>query len=1372
MVVLPHTIDAITPLSTEHVTRVGSLTRASTASSLASRRPTSGKSPSGISAGSLGSGSCSPRWSLPEQYVRWGFTIATSLPEGHALDYRLPPLGQPMQGCVSSPTLSQGRVPSQSSSHGQADDTLPQFANLPYRASTASPDMKAIPGSSRQSYGDGIVTTGPVARAAAQRKSLRTAPANAKGQRVRNPSVWQRWQVHSWSNRLQSEDVLERDRQRQRAFAFELCGGPGRQAASPARSHAASVFFGAGSNEVLGCLAPGALRHVARPHTRSMHLMPNSLSYSHSPGVPGASAVTQSAVDSGTGAEASNNRKRGSQFQGRPNGAAGRRSIVSATFPTDDADDLGDSGNQQASVIRHEVEDLPDVNMIWEQEELAQMIRVVDAYVWLVLPPSAKAASSPDMALSATLQSFSSPGSPSGGHASAPPLNEDGLLLNDKEGPLVLRPIFCRFLLASKLCGDLGAPHRYHECVAAFDQHASRFESFTGMPRNLCLRVLSGIALPPHLEGILMASTMGEGSRFVPPEAQEFFNTSLRVAMAHCEVRRERIDDRIAQLPKMGKERDNEGEADDANSNASPQELAKGQREQKTQKDSLAADRGPPIVWPPLPPRSVAERDLPAWRLGFQQWEEELGQQNFAFLRALHAHSATVVRGELLSSQLLEPEVLHFATRFRPLFTALFNTYADEHSSEPEEVMLDSVGEATALQSTAPSVGTKQRIPGAKMFPSDLPQARILRRNAGIPDEMSFSAFFRFCSDFDLFPRHASFDEIKQVYDDAECTHEKNVSKLEVPRRKTTPQASAAAAACLPQVDFAIFDKNAADMCDLELKTIYFFAAVEEWLSSRCLRLADLVISCMPHVLEELEEPPPRPVRRREKDKSSKTLQPSSSVVQGSRPGSAMGGPKQRDAKSDNTSNSKKDGQPSLTGTSSATEKTPIIQMPPSLRITAHVFLEIAMPPGGSNLLSEEELAKSFRLLLGLVDSVEHVEISVYQLDKVLTKARDTTERLRHTCCPLLASEQKLSLADKNCCSFLEALDQQLLDRAVWDDGRTEDLFEDVTFLTAQDFIDKAQSVGVSPERIPSREELTAFLVKLGGRPGNGCIARQTAYQVLSMVNERRRCRRAAASKAKLSFAAEGAKQVLSSVPSSAMMSSVDAGCPAAALPGQGAHGQMTPGVPEVPLPGKADGAKGFGCSAFVECLLKLVLHRLGAKGLSEIQRGAPSWWKCTWLLTLLNGSFNERVRVHRHRQRLMEFASREPSTHGMVKEADTWWERIFNAPLPRHVPSPERLAASVPDIFDPSRAEESVLHKLLCEDESVAVPCKSCKEPRSPNGWGSPGCLFCAGIEKLCFPFENHIFAPLLRTRIVDPVDTVDTTGADQSEVEVCDEG
>ncbi|CAK9011609.1 unnamed protein product [Durusdinium trenchii] len=131
---------------------------------------------------------------------------------------------------------------------------------------------------------------------------------------------------------------------------------------------------------------------------------------------------------------------------------------------------------------------------------------------------------------------------------------------------------------------------------------------------------------------------------------------------------------------------------------------------------------------------------------------------------------------------------------------------------------------------------------------------------------------------------------------------------MEVPRRRTTPQASAALAAQLPQaqmmakrkrvcrcllhiilkrrkscsfktcparsrmdwtckqfpvweialdhwqVDLSFMDTPMLEMPDAELRVTFFFAALEEWLESRFMRLADIVAQRLPWSLEELEE--------------------------------------------------------------------------------------------------------------------------------------------------------------------------------------------------------------------------------------------------------------------------------------------------------------------------------------------------------------------------------------------------------------------------------------------------------------------------------------------------------------------------------------
>jgi hypothetical protein len=66
----------------------------------------------------------------------------------------------------------------------------------------------------------------------------------------------------------------------------------------------------------------------------------------------------------------------------------------------------------------------------------------------------------------------------------------------ERQGPLVLRGTFCRFLLASRLCGSVGSPYGYHDVVAAFDECAVLYGSFFGMPRSAMLDLLAKLLVP------------------------------------------------------------------------------------------------------------------------------------------------------------------------------------------------------------------------------------------------------------------------------------------------------------------------------------------------------------------------------------------------------------------------------------------------------------------------------------------------------------------------------------------------------------------------------------------------------------------------------------------------------------------------------------------------------------------------------------------------------------------------------------------------------------------------------------------------------------------------------------------------------------
>lgn len=114
----------------------------------------------------------------------------------------------------------------------------------------------------------------------------------------------------------------------------------------------------------------------------------------------------------------------------------------------------------------------------------------------------------------------------------------------------------------------------------------------------------------------------------------------------------------------------------------------------------------------------------------------------------------------------------------------------------------------------------------------------------------------------------------------------------------------------------------------------------------------------------------------------------------------------------------------------------------------------------------------------------------------------------------------------------------------------------------------------------------------------------------------------------------------------------------------------------------KAPTQRVFGLPAFIECLLKLSLHRLGSKGSSEIQRGAPSWWKCAWLLTLLSGEFRERLRMHRHETRTQEMVG-----PALDAAADPRPESAISCRTDGRVPI--RRDASLPDFQRGSRRND-----------------------------------------------------------------------------------
>jgi len=598
---------------------------------------------------------------------------------------RLPPLGQPLQGCWSSPNLRRECLTN-------SDTSTASARVLSWRdgRGTSGSDAESRTGQKWPSRSQRV--GGSLDLGGARKHTSISSP-----HRVKNTSVWQRWQVSVPSNRHQREEVLERDRQRQRL----AIGGEPRSFASPARSHAASLFFAQlpCSDKVSELLPPGALRRVARPQTRQYML-----------NLPGLASTP----DSGTGT-AGGSKKSRAKATAKP----GAKS--------------GDRGN---------IDDLPDEEFVFDSSELLELGKVLDAFAALVVPQPASTDTAggvaPGASSSEALRESMTTGSLT--------RSDMQMLGGNREGPMVLRPLFCRFLLASKVCGSVSAAYKYQECVTAFDEHAMSVGAFTGMPRQTVLRVLASILSPCQqgsgegferaVSGPADATELDVSFKGHSHQLQTFFRSAVPLAERHCEGRKRRLEARVAQM----------GAIDH------PEELT-------------AADENQGKLWPPLPPRCISERELPEWMSGVRQWEEELKEQSPQRLFALRAHTETVLLGEVLTSQLLEPEVLHFTTRFEPLFCRLFCAYADWPSPD--------------LESTEDDFSDEE-VPSSS------------------PGHMSFGAFFRFCVDFGLFPQHASFEEIKQVYNDAEAAD--RVQELRTPeapsseegaRLPQTPQPSA-----------------------------------------------------------------------------------------------------------------------------------------------------------------------------------------------------------------------------------------------------------------------------------------------------------------------------------------------------------------------------------------------------------------------------------------------------------------------------------------------------------------------------------------------------------------------------------------------------
>lgn len=533
--------------------------------------------------------------------------------------------------------------------------------------------------------------------------------------------------------------------------------------------------------------------------------------------------------------------------------------------------------------------------------------------------------------------------------------------------------------------------------------------------------------------------------------------------------------------------------------------------------------------------------------------------------------------------------------------------------------------------------------------------------------------------------------------------------------------AAAAAEAALPKVDLQLFEKPLEQMSNAEIRAMVFLAAVDEWLSERHIRLP----RARSHVAIGEDE------GAVERHRDEKHL-----MVRRERRGSA--------------SSSQGDHERALLASRGAIEKGAIAAAVASAAVVPEVFgprqmLDLVQPLGPQSLsgITEAEIEQIFKLLLNNGQADAAPSFPIFQVDKALKKARSRLEVFRSSCCPLLREEKDLSAGEQQCCKFLEAFDQLLLERSRWGQHGTEAVFDGFQKISPEQLLQLAEKLGMNSDsdQLPAIEELAKFMVLLGGDVRNkGTLSQQDAYRMLALTQERRRCQRRLKLCARLQRLAR----------------------------------------PHVQAPDPR-----VGVEAFTECLLKLALHRLGSKGLTEIQRGSPAWWKCTWLLTLLGGPYTERTVLMRHASRLSELAKMSdekawaprrpvsrPSSCGAVRakratlkvqdlpwlaageeseswlqrvQADTtlfedWWRRVQCCQIQRYVEPLSVLALDEHSLFDNAEI-------IAPGTTSALTTCPHCKEPRSANGWGSPSCVLCSGVEELCLPVSNHQFAGLVRT-------------------------
>jgi hypothetical protein len=136
----------------------------------------------------------------------------------------------------------------------------------------------------------------------------------------------------------------------------------------------------------------------------------------------------------------------------------------------------------------------------------------------------------------------------------------------------------------------------------------------------------------------------------------------------------------------------------------------------------------PSQMWPPLPPgeSGVNQKDYESI---LQKWTEATQAMPKEHFEAVFDHSASVDHGNLVALQLLEPEVFQIVAMYEPIFRALFSSFCN--------LVVDKDGVAEDNLNDA---------------------------------HMTFESFFRFCSEFEIYPAFASYHLVEHYYSNAELT--------------------------------------------------------------------------------------------------------------------------------------------------------------------------------------------------------------------------------------------------------------------------------------------------------------------------------------------------------------------------------------------------------------------------------------------------------------------------------------------------------------------------------------------------------------------------------------------------------------------------